>query len=327
MPNNSHPYDKLTQDAVIDAIESLGLLSDLRVFPLNSYENRVYQVGIEEAQPVIAKFYRPERWSSEAILEEHQFSQMLCEHELPVVPPMEINGTTLHSANGFRFAVFRRQGGHAPELDNLDSLYQMGQYLGRIHAMGAEQDFQHRPTLSINEWGENAQTTVISSGMLPRETEEAYQSITNDLLATMHEIWPSNKFSMQRIHGDCHAGNVLWRDDCPHFVDFDDCRMGPAIQDIWLLLSGERDQKQRQLAEIVEGYNEFFDFQPAQLALVETLRTLRLMHYAAWLAKRWNDPAFPIHFPWFNTPRYWSEHILELREQQAALQEPVLRLW
>lgn len=324
---SAHPYDTLTQDTVIDAVESLGLLSDLRVFPLNSYENRVYQVGIDEGDPVIAKFYRPGRWSQDAILEEHTFSLALHDHELPVVPPTLINGQTLHHFKGFAFALFRRQGGHAPELDNLDSLYQMGQYLGRIHAIGAEQPFSHRPQVSIADWGIRAGEIVLSSNMLPMESIKAYESITADLLNTLQSQWPDGKFPLQRIHGDCHAGNVLWRNDCPHFVDFDDCRMGPVIQDIWLLLSGDRDQKQRQLAEIVDGYNEFYDFPAAQLSLIETLRTLRLMNYAAWLAQRWSDPAFPIHFPWFNTPRYWGEHILELREQQSALQEPVLKLW
>jgi len=327
--DQSHPYNDLKPETVIDAVESLGILSDARIFPLNSYENRVYQVGVEEDTPIIAKFYRPYRWSEQAIMEEHQFSWELFDHELPVVPPIkDENGKTLHEYNGFQFSIFKRQGGHAPELDNLDSLFLIGRYLGRMHAVGAQASFQHRPTITVDEWGISSREFLLSHDFIPRELKLAYETLSQDLISRVSAIWnrlPDLKTF--RVHGDCHGGNMLWRNDLPHFVDFDDCRNGPAIQDIWLLLSGDRHQKTAQLSEIVEGYNEFFDFEPSQLILVEALRTLRIMNYSAWLAKRWNDPAFPHHFPWFNTERYWAEHILELREQLAALDEEPLRLF
>lgn len=327
--DQSHPYNDLKPETVIDAVESLGILSDARIFPLNSYENRVYQVGVEEDTPIIAKFYRPYRWSEQAIMEEHQFSWELFDHELPVVPPIkDDNGKTLHEYNGFQFSIFKRQGGHAPELDNLDSLFLIGRYLGRMHAVGAQTSFQHRPTITVDEWGISSREFLLSNDFIPRELKLAYETLSQDLISRVSAIWnrlPDLKTF--RVHGDCHGGNMLWRNDLPHFVDFDDCRNGPAIQDIWLLLSGDRHQKTAQLSEIVEGYNEFFDFEPSQLILVEALRTLRIMNYSAWLAKRWDDPAFPHHFPWFNTERYWAEHILELREQLSALDEEPLKLF
>ncbi len=327
--DQSHPYNDLKPETVIDAVESLGILSDARIFPLNSYENRVYQVGVEEDTPIIAKFYRPYRWSEASILEEHQFSWELFNHELPVVPPIKSEqDKTLHEYNGFQFSIFKRQGGHAPELDNLDSLFLIGRYLGRMHAIGAQTRFQHRPDITVDEWGVSSREFLLSHDFIPRELKIAYETLSQDLISRVSAIWHRlpdlNTF---RVHGDCHGGNMLWRNDLPHFVDFDDCRNGPAIQDIWLLLSGDRHQKTAQLSEIVEGYNEFFDFEPSQLILVEALRTLRIMNYSAWLAKRWDDPAFPHHFPWFNTERYWAEHILELREQLAALDEEPLRLF
>ncbi len=324
---SQHPFDQLTPDFILDAIESQGYLCDGRLFPLNSYENRVYQIGIEDQQPLIAKFYRPARWSDQQILEEHAFCYELAEQELPVVIPLlDSNKSSLSQYQGFRFSLFPRKGGHAPEFDNLDNLLILGRLLGRIHLIGASQQFQHRPTLDIDSYGYQS-AELISSEFIPLELKTAYDSLTGDLLDMIAQILgESNTIQYIRVHGDCHAGNILWRDDYPHFVDFDDARMAPAVQDIWMLLSGDRARQTAQLSEIVEGYNEFFDFHPRELRLIEALRTLRIMHYSAWLAKRWGDPAFPMHFPWFNTVRYWSEHVLELREQYSALQEPSLEL-
>ncbi len=325
---SEHPFEKLKPDFVMDAIESLGFLCDGRMFPLNSYENRVYQIGIEGEQPLIAKFYRPERWSREQILEEHQFCFELVEQELPVVAPIvQGNGDSLLEYQGFYIALFPRKGGHAPEFDNLDTLLILGRLLGRIHAIGARCSFQYRPTLDSRSYGHDS-VELISQHFIPAELKVAYDTLARDLLQLVDSTIESAKgIKHIRVHGDCHAGNILWRDDNPHFVDFDDARMAPAIQDIWMLLSGDRPRRMAQLSEIVEGYNEFYDFHPRELQLVEALRTLRMMHYSAWLAKRWKDPAFPMNFPWFNTVRYWSEHILELREQFAAMQEPVLEVY
>lgn len=325
--SNPAPYSSLTPDLVMNAVEELGLISDARVFALNSYENRVYQIGIEDAQPVIAKFYRPERWSRAQILEEHQFSQALAQLELPVVPPMQIEGATLFEHQDFMFALYERKGGHAPELDNDDVLYTLGQDLGRIHALGREKPFEHRPQISIEEFGLHSQKLLLSEAFIPASLSEAYRTITEQILEKVTRIFSQITYQSIRLHGDCHPGNILWRNDKPNFVDLDDARNGPAVQDIWMLLSGERERQLVQLANIVEGYEMFCEFPTQQLTLIESLRSLRLMHYAAWLARRWNDPAFPMHFPWFNTERYWAEHILELREQLFNLDQPPLQLY
>ena len=324
--NADHPYDQLTPDFVLDAIESIGLETDSRILSLNSYENRVYQVGIEESSPIIAKFYRPFRWSKEAILEEHQFTQSLLAQEISVISPLEINGSTLHEYQGFFFTVFPRQGGHAPEVDCPDTLFRIGRNIGRIHQTSASTLFEHRKSLSVEEWASESQHYLLKENFIPSSLIPAYETLSKDIIKKITTIWNSIHIKPIRLHGDCHLGNILWRDDTAHFVDFDDCMNGPAIQDIWLLLSGDRYQQTQQLIEIIEGYEEFCEFDPKEIKLIESLRTLRMMYYSAWLARRWSDPAFPMFFPWFNTERYWSDHILELREQLAILDEPTLQL-
>ncbi|MBP6701806.1 MAG: serine/threonine protein kinase [Halioglobus sp.] len=324
---NEHPYDRLGPDMVIDAVESAGYLSDARLLALNSYENRVYQVGIEDGTPLIAKFYRPERWSDAQILEEHAFSLELQAAEISVVAPLvDAGGRTLHEFDGFRFALFQRRGGHPPELDNFDNLLVLGRTLGRIHAVGRAGKFKHRQLITVERMLTQSREFLLE-GFIPKSLVPAYSTLTTDLLQTVSAIYAEVKTGdMIRLHGDCHVGNILWRDDTAHFVDLDDCCTAPAIQDLWMFLSGERSYRELQLAELIEGYTEFCDFDPRQLRWLESLRTLRLTHYAAWLARRWNDPAFPHSFTWFNTERYWSDHVLELREQLSALQEEPLRL-
>lgn len=332
MDNTEHPYSALTPDTVLDAIEAKGFLCDGRIFPLNSYENRVYQIGIEDEQPLIAKFYRPNRWSEAQIREEQAFSFELAEQEWPVVTPTkDANGESLHSFGDFHFALFERKGGHAPELDNLENLKVLGRCMGRLHAVGIEKPFEHRPGIDVQSYAIDSYRFLLDQQFIPAELETAYRTLAEDLIERLQQSFSEVKYEPIRLHGDCHPGNILWRDlgdtdNAPHFVDFDDCRMGPAVQDIWMLLSGERHQQQAQLEAILSGYRQFCFFDARELRLIEPLRTLRLMNYAAWLARRWNDPAFPQNFPWFNTERYWSEHILTLREQLAALQEPPLEI-
>lgn len=322
-----HPYDALSPESVIDAVESGGLHCDLRILALNSYENRVYQVGIEDGEPLIAKFYRPGRWSDAQIQEEHDFVAELANAELPVIAPLpDANGHTLRHHGGFSFALFPRQGGHAPELEDPDSLLRIGRLMGRLHAIGAARRFMARPALTIERMGDES-VALIAEQFIPADLREAYTSLTEHLLQGIREAFAAVPEQHLRLHGDCHVGNVLARGEFLHLVDFDDSVNGPAIQDLWMLLSGPRDQRQAQLSELVDGYNEFHDFRPQELRLIEPLRALRQLHYAAWLARRWQDPAFPRHFPWFNTGRYWAEHILELREQLAALDEPPLALF
>jgi len=325
MDFGAHPYSALTPDAVLTALEGIGLPCSGTLLALNSYENRVYQVGIDDASPVVAKFYRPQRWSDAAILEEHAFTQELAGREIPVVAPLVFSGKTLHEAAGFRFAVFPRRGGRAPELDRPDTLQWMGRFLGRIHAVGAATPFRERPALDIASFGEASRDYLVAHGFLPEDLRAAWQSVVELALAGVRRCYEqAGPVAAIRLHGDCHAGNVLWTDDGPHFVDFDDCRMGPAVQDLWMLLSGERAEMTRQLGDVLAGYEDFCEFDSRELRLVEALRTLRLLHYSAWLARRWDDPAFPAAFPWFNTQRYWQDRILELREQVALMDEPPL---
>lgn len=323
----SHPFATLTPDLVLDAVESLGFLSDARVLALNSYENRVYQVGIEGETPLIAKFYRPARWSDAAIREEHAFSFELAEHEVPVVAPILQDGESLFEHAGFRFALFPRRGGRAPEPGDLDQLYRFGQLLGRMHAIGASRPFAHREALTVSNFGHESLATLLEGNFVPRSLLPAYESVARDLLARLDALFARIDYTSIRLHGDCHPGNLLYRDERFHVVDLDDCRMGPAVQDLWMLLAGERQERLLQLAELIDGYQEFHDFAPRELALIEGLRSLRLMHYSAWLARRWDDPAFPMSFPWFGSERYWGEQILMLREQLAALDEEPLRLF
>lgn len=324
-------YDHLTPDLVIQAIESLGYLSDARILALNSYENRVYQVGIDEQKPVIAKFYRPNRWSDEQILEEHQFSQALQQLDLPVIPPIQSphDQTTLHQYEGYRFAIYQRMGGQAPEPGDFDQLYRLGQLIGRIHAAGKQSDFQYRPTLSIDTYCRKPSAFLLKNDFIPHHLQERFQTIIETLVAKLEELFAStHQLTTLRTHGDCHVGNILWnRDTGPWFVDFDDCLTAPAIQDLWMLLAGDRMSQTAQLSEVLEGYEAFCSFNLAEIALIEGLRSLRMIHYAGWLAKRWQDPAFPKSFPWFNTPNYWENFLMEMEEQLLILDEPPIRLF
>ena len=315
-------YAELTPDTLLDAVDSCGYRTSGQFLALNSYENRVYQVGLDEGAPLIAKFYRPGRWSDEAILEEHAFALELTAQEIPVVAPLVINDTSLHSYRGYRFALFPRQGGRWPELNQRGDRLWMGRFIGRIHAVGSVRPFRHRPTLDIDSFGTRSYQFLLEQGFIPAHIELAYRTLVEDLLQQVSGRFDSaGALQLIRLHGDCHPGNVLWTEQGPHFVDLDDCRTGPAMQDLWMLISGARDEMQTQLADILEGYVQFHDLNYRELQLIEALRTLRMIHYAAWLARRWEDPAFPLAFPWFDSPRYWEDHILALREQAGLLDE------
>ncbi len=319
------PYAALTPEVLLDAVESCGVRCDGRLQGLNSYENRVYQVWLEDGTSVVAKFYRPQRWSAAAIQEEHDFALELAAREIPVVAPLQLLGRTRHEHHGFQFALYPRRGGRSPELENPDTLRWMGRFIARMHAVGAIRPFAHRPRLDIGNFGYEPAQFVIDSGLVPEDMQLAYSSVVADVLEQVQQgLDAAGPYRALRLHGDCHAGNVLWTDAGPHFVDLDDARMGPAVQDLWMCLSGDRQAQQIQLAALLAGYSEFREFDPTELALIEVLRTLRMVHYAGWLARRWDDPAFPASFPFFNTQRYWQDHVLALREQAAALAEPPL---
>ncbi len=319
------PYAGLTPETVLDALDTVGLRGDGRLLALNSYENRVYQVWLEDGGSVVAKFYRPGRWSDAQILEEHTFVQELAQREIPAVAPLALGAGTLAAHAGFRFSVFPRRGGRTPELDRRDTLNWIGRFIGRIHAVGATRPFAARPALDAEGFGREPRDWLLEHRFVPPDLLEAWTGAVDLALASVtHCYGRAGAVRTLRLHGDCHAGNILWTDAGPHFVDFDDARSGPAVQDLWMLLSGNRAEMGGQLEDVLAGYEQFREFEPRELHLVEALRTLRLIHYSAWIARRWDDPAFPAAFPWFNTQRYWQDRILELREQIALMDEPPL---
>ena len=349
---HSHPYQALTPDVVMDALASVGLYGDGRQMALSSYENRVYQAHLEDGAVVVAKFYRPQRWTVAQILEEHAFSQELIDAEIPVVGPLSLNGSTLNHFAGFAFSVSPWRGGRQPELDDSEVLEWIGRFLARSHTVGAAQAFLHRPALDLASFGVASREWLLANDKVPLDVQSTWEKVSQkaiDLIAT-HACLKRAKGSKDlikpndddfpqdsgirliRLHGDCHPGNILWTPleapasslPGPHFVDLDDARSGPAVQDLWMLLSGDRQQRSRQLGMLVDGYEQFRDFDRRELALIEPLRTLRLIHYSAWLARRWSDPTFPINFPWFGSSDYWQGQVQMLQEQIEAMQEEPL---
>ena len=319
-----HPYAALTPDAVLDAVASAGLQPDGRQLGLNSYENRVYQVWLEGAEggneAVVVKFYRPGRWTEAQIEEEHEFARELAGREIPVVAPLRKG----HFA-GFIFAIYPRRGGRTPDLDNPKTLEWIGRFIARIHAVGATRAFRTRETISVKSFGHDQRAWLLEHALIPAELLEPWKAVTEQALHAVEKLFAvSGDVKKIRLHGDCHPGNILWTDAGPHFVDLDDARMGPAVQDLWMLLSGDRASQTLQLSAVLRGYRNFAELDPRELNLLEALRTLRLINYSAWIARRWDDPAFPAAFPWFNTQRYWQDRILELREQIALMDEPPL---
>jgi Ser/Thr protein kinase RdoA (MazF antagonist) len=325
-----HPYETLTPDAVLDALASVGLYGDGRLLALSSYENRVYQVHLEDpfegCAIVVAKFYRPGRWSEAQIAEEHAFAAELQEAEVPAVAPLAPAGGTLHRHGGFIFSVSPRRGGRAPELDDGAVLEWIGRYLARLHTVGARRPFATRPAIDVATFGEEPRDWLLTHNGIPLDVQGDWERACEKALAQIRAALAAAQAAdvrTLRLHGDCHPGNILWTPDAgPHFVDLDDARTGPAVQDLWMLLSGERVQRQRQLGALLDGYEQFRDFDRNELALIEPLRTLRLIHYSAWLARRWDDPAFPIAFPWFGSSDYWRGQVQMLEEQMEAMEEP-----
>ncbi len=312
------PYDGLGAEVILDAMEAVGYEPTGALLGLNSYENRVYQIPLEDGEFKVVKFYRPERWSREQIEEEHAFTFELADAELPVVAPETRDGASLFEHQGFLFAVYPRRGGHPPNIENEDDLKVLARTIARIHAVGSAGSFKYRASLDSQRMGVDSRTFLLEGQWLPPDIEEAYSTITEQLLARMPDF---SSATTMRIHGDCHLGNVLWREDTPNFVDFDDTVTGPAIQDLWMLLSGEYDERQRTMATILEAYEVFMPFAYNTLQWIEPLRSLRIMHHAAWIARRWHDPAFPPAFPTFDTGRFWSDHVLDLRQQISAMDE------
>ena len=324
-----HPYDALTPDTVLDALDATGLRGDGRLQALNSYENRVYLARLEDGGAVVLKFYRPGRWSEAQIAEEHEFAAELAAAELPMVAPLLLQGRTLHRHGGFRYNVSPARGGRRPELEDPEVLEWIGRLLARLHQVGAARRFGQRPALDAQAFGAEPVEWLLASGMIPPEAEGRWREAAQGALTLATEAMTAceapDGIKTLRLHGDCHPGNILWTpDQGPHFVDLDDSRSGPAVQDLWMLLSGERQQQQRQLGALLDGYETLREFDRRELALIEPLRTLRLLHYSAWLARRWCDPIFPINFPWFGSAAYWQEQAAMLWQQVEAMEQPAL---
>ena len=317
-------FADLNPDLLLDALDSIGIRAESGLLPLNSYENRVYQFVAEDGARYVTKFYRPQRWTNEQIDEEHQFTLELAEQEIPVAAPIAIDKRTLHPFQNHRLALFPSMGGRQFEVDNFDQLEWVGRFLGRIHRVGQRTTFAHRPTISLEEYLYQPRQVLEQSSMIPEHLKHAFFADLDTLIRELEQQW-HNDWQSIRLHGDCHPGNILWRDG-PLFVDLDDARNGPAVQDLWMLLNGERHDQLAQLDTILEAYSEFADFDQKQLQLIEPLRGLRMVHYMAWLTRRWEDPAFPQAFPWFADAKYWEGQVLAFKEQLAALQEPPLQL-
>lgn len=325
----THTYASLTPDVVLDALSDLGLAVDGRLMALSSYENRVYQAMLDDGGAVVAKFYRPNRWRDAQILEEHAFAQQLMSDDVPMVGPLTLQGRTLHHAHGFAFSVSPRRGGRRPELDDVEVLEWLGRFIARLHIVGARSAFESRPALNVQTFGVEPCDSVLRMDVIPPAWRDAWHQACRAALDAVQLAYANCPHESLRLHGDCHPGNVLWTptelpDGGPHFVDLDDARMGPAVQDVWMLLSGDRAQQTQQLAAVIDGYEQMREFDRRELGLIEALRTLRLIHYSAWLASRRDDPAFAQHFSWFGSDAYWAEQTHILREQVEAMQEPPL---
>jgi Ser/Thr protein kinase RdoA (MazF antagonist) len=320
----ARPFEALSPDVVLDAAASVGIEGDGRLLALNSYENRVYQLGTDAGNRVL-KFYRAGRWSDEQIAEEHEFTAEMAAAELPVAAPLRIDGRTLFHFDAYRFCVFPWMPGRAPELDAGESRTLLGRAIARVHQVGCLRPFVVRPWLSSQRLGWDARDSVLSSGLIPEDLERRYEEVSGELLQAVENVFEgAGEVAAIRIHGDCHLGNLLWNEHGPVFVDLDDCMMGPRVQDLWMLLSGSASDQQRQWAEILEGYQQFADFDHREVLLVEALRSLRMLHHAAWVAQRWRDPAFPRAFPWFGERRNWESYILDLMEQSSNMREQPL---
>lgn len=332
MTPDPHPYAALTPELILDALANIGLHSDGRMMALSSYENRVLRIHLENDSQdtpriVVAKFYRPQRWSDAEIQEEHAFSQALAAAEVPAIAPLSVQGQTLHHHQGFAFSVSPWCGGRRPDLEDWETLEWIGRLMARVHLVGAEAPFLHRPHIDPHTYGWACRDQLMAEQHIPLEIERTWNATFEEAIQGVESAWQAwaTEGRVLRLHGDCHPGNILWTpDQGPHFVDLDDARMGPAIQDLWMLLNGDRRQCTQQLGAVLEGYEQMRAFDRRELALIEPLRTLRLIHYSLWLASRQNDPAFVQSFPWFGTLSYWQEQVSTLREQIDAMQQSPL---
>ncbi|OCG02171.1 stress response serine/threonine protein kinase YihE [Gilliamella sp. wkB112] len=317
MHNSAFAFHTLSPDLIIDSLASIGLNVDSGLTVLNSYENRVYQFLDDERKRYVVKFYRPHRWSREQILEEHQFATQLLDAEIPVIAPLTFNSSTLHKYQDYLFTIYPSVGGRQYEIDNLEQMESVAMQLGRIHQIGAQQSFTYRPTIGLDEYLYQPQETLFTCKFIPKKVQPELKTTLSALITTVQQHW-HNDWQAIRLHGDFHAGNILWRDEAM-IVDFDDARNGPAIQDLWLLLYGERQEQQLQLNILIEIYQEFYEFDVNQLKLIEPLRAMRMVHHLAWIIQRWQDPAFPIAFPWLTDLDFWHQQLATFKKQIQAI--------
>ncbi|PHM58001.1 serine/threonine protein kinase [Xenorhabdus hominickii] len=324
MESKAFNFQNITPDLIMDALGQSGLYIDSGLTELNSYENRVYQFMDEERKRYVVKFYRPLRWSQQQIQEEHDFAHELLQADLPIATPLMFDGQTVLKHEGFFFALFPSVGGRQYESDNFDQLEDVGQLLGKIHQIGRQKPFSVRPTISLDEYLSQPYQYFSGCELIPARHKNDFFVALDELNKVVASQWHDN-WQVQRLHGDCHAGNILWRDEA-WFVDLDDARNGPAVQDLWMLLNGSRQERLVQLDILLESYTQFTDFDPKTLALVEPLRAMRMVYYLAWVARRWQDPAFPKAFPWMADSDFWNQQISLFYEQIRLLQEPPLQL-
>lgn len=324
MHSSAFTFHTLSPDLIIASLASIGIYIDSGLTALNSYENRVYQFFDEDHQRYVAKYYRPHRWSREQILEEHQFTKQLLDNEIPVIAPLTFNNTTLHEYQNYLFALFPSVGGRQFETDNIEQMESVAILLGRIHQIGAQQPFAYRPTIGLDEYLYQPQEILLTSSVIPKQVQSELKTTLNQLIKIVQQHW-HNDWQAIRLHGDCHAGNILWRDGAM-IIDFDDARNGPAIQDVWMLLYGEKQEQRLQLDMLIELYQEFYEFDINQIKLIEPLRAMRMIHHLAWIIQRWQDPAFPIAFPWITDLDFWYQQLVIFKQQIQAIKSPPIQL-
>lgn len=322
MSDSAFNFRTLDPELILDTLWNTGIRVESGLTALNSYENRVWQFSDEDKRRYVAKFYRPQRWNAEQLMEEHQFIAELAADEVPVAAPLVLQGKTLHQAQGFWFAVFPSLGGRQYETDNYDQLEAVGRYLGRLHQTGRKAVFQHRPAIGLAEYFDEPRSVLADSPLIPDSLRVALLEVLDRLRPILQQQWNEQQTTSLRLHGDCHPGNILWRDG-PFFVDFDDARSGPAVQDLWMLVNGDQTEQLIQWDILLEAYSEFSEFDVNELILIEPLRTLRMVYYLAWVLKRWQDPAFPHAFPWMADEDFWRRQIAVFSEQEKKLHQPM----
>ncbi|WP_094752681.1 serine/threonine protein kinase [Psychromonas sp. CD1] len=326
MQDANFSYLSLTPDRQLDALASISIYPQTGLIALNSYENRVYLFTDENNIRYVVKFYRPQRWSKNQLLEDHHFSLSLKEQGCLIAEPLTINKQTLFLFDGYYFSLFTALSARNMEVDNIEQLYDVGIALGKMHRIGSHQTFIYREDLNVENMLIKPIQALQSCTVIPNSIRAPLFNCMHKIEKVVSEHFSQKTYKNIRLHGDCHCGNIMNHQQEIYFVDFDDCKMGPAIQDIWMLLHGSRQDKRLQLNMLLDGYQEEFEFDSSELTLIELLRSMRIINYVSWINKRWQDPSFVMNFPWFKTEQYWKDLLQSLQQQLINMQEPALSL-